>query len=86
MRLLTATALTLAALACEGASPSLSDAQGTPPAAQQQLLPAPNPSPDAINTSRRTAITDADERRQARRRAQAMLYVVGTSPAFLVDR
>ncbi len=32
------------------------------------------------------AITDADERRQARRRAQAMLYVVGTSPAFLVDR
>lgn len=59
MRLLTATTLTLAALACEGASPSLSDAQGTPPAVQQQLLPAPDPRPDAINTSRRTAITEA---------------------------
>lgn len=33
-----------------------------------------------------TAITNADPVLQARRRAQMMLYIVGTSPAFLVDR
>lgn len=32
------------------------------------------------------AITNADPALQARRRAQMLLYIVGTSPAFLVDR
>lgn len=32
------------------------------------------------------AITNADATLQARRRAQMMLYIVGTSPLFLVDR
>jgi serine protease Do len=59
MRLLPAAALILAAVACEGASPSLSDAQGAPPPVRQSLLPAPDPSPDALTTSRRTAITEA---------------------------
>ncbi|MBA3854158.1 MAG: peptidase [Gemmatimonas sp.] len=59
MRLLTVTGLALVAFACDGASPSISDAQGSPAATQQQLLPAPDPRPDAINTSRRTAITEA---------------------------
>ena len=33
-----------------------------------------------------TAITNADPALQARRRAQMLLYIVGTSPIFLVDR
>lgn len=33
-----------------------------------------------------TAITNADAALQARRRAQMLLYIVGTSPLFLVDR
>lgn len=57
MRLLTIAGLALIAVACEGASPSTSGAQATP--ASTQLLPAPDPSPNAINTSRRTAITEA---------------------------
>ena len=57
MRLLSVTGLVLVAVACEGASPAVSDAQGNPPAAQ--LLPAPDPAPDAVNASRRTAITEA---------------------------
>lgn len=32
------------------------------------------------------AITNADPKLQARRRAQMMIYIVGTSPYFLVDR
>jgi serine protease Do len=56
MRLLPIAGLALAAVACEGASPGTSDAQSAPPAAQ---LPAPDPSPNAINSSRRTAITEA---------------------------
>ena len=32
------------------------------------------------------AITNADGNLQARRRAQMLLYIVGTSPLFLVDR
>ncbi len=57
VRLVSIVGLTLLAVACEGAAPSTSDAQGTPPASQQ--LPATDPSPSAINTSRRTAITEA---------------------------
>ncbi len=56
MRLLTVAGLALVALACEGASPGASVAQGLPAASQ---LPAPDPSPDAINRNRRTAITEA---------------------------
>ncbi len=56
MRLITIAGLALVAVACEGVSPGTSDAQGAPPAS---LLPAPDPSPSAINTSRRTAITEA---------------------------
>ncbi len=59
MRLLSAAGLLLAAVACEGAAPSSSGAQTASSAPQQQLLPAPDPSPEAINTSRRTAITEA---------------------------
>jgi hypothetical protein len=33
-----------------------------------------------------TAITNADPKLQARKRAQMMLYVAATSPMFLVDR
>lgn len=33
-----------------------------------------------------TAITNADPKLQARKRAQMMLYIAGTSPMFLVDR
>lgn len=55
MRLITVAGLALV-VACEGASPNTSDAQGAPSAAQ---LPAPDPSATAINTSRRTAITEA---------------------------
>jgi S1-C subfamily serine protease len=54
--------LFLALAACEGANPSLSDAQTTkrPPAgAPSTQLPAPDPSPQAIAGSRRTAITEA---------------------------
>ncbi|MBX3132933.1 MAG: trypsin-like peptidase domain-containing protein [Gemmatimonadaceae bacterium] len=57
MRLLTLAGLAAAALACQGASPETSVAQGLPPSSS--ALPAPNPSPEAINTSRRTAITEA---------------------------
>lgn len=57
MRLLTVTGLVLVAMACEGASPSISDAQSS--VQGTQLLPAPDPAPDAINSSRRTAITEA---------------------------
>ena len=53
-------ALFLALAACEGASPSLSDAQvPRRPAASGAQLPVPDPSPEAIATSRRTAITEA---------------------------
>lgn len=54
--------LFLALAACEGANPSLSDAQTTkrPPAsAPSTQLPALDPSPQAIAGSRRTAITEA---------------------------
>lgn len=44
------------AAACEGASPNTSVAQGLPPAVQSTL---PAPAPEAINASRRTAITEA---------------------------
>lgn len=55
-------ALLVAVLAaCEGASPDPSIAQGLPPA-QPQQLPTRDPSPGAINASRRTAITEAVER------------------------
>ncbi len=33
-----------------------------------------------------TAVTNADPKLQARKRAQMMLYIAGTSPMFLVDR
>ena len=33
-----------------------------------------------------TAVTDSDPATQARRRAQTVLYVVGTSPQFQIDR
>ncbi|MBX3172849.1 MAG: trypsin-like peptidase domain-containing protein [Gemmatimonadaceae bacterium] len=49
-------ALVLAAAACEGASPNTSVAQALPAAPAERL---PAPSPDAINASRRTAITEA---------------------------
>lgn len=58
MRLASVALLLGALAACEGASPSPSIAQ-TPPAAR---LPAPDPSPEGIATSRRTAITEAVER------------------------
>ncbi len=53
--------LFLALAACEGANPSLSDAQASrpPAAAPSAQLPAPDPSPQAIANSRRTAITEA---------------------------
>ncbi len=51
-------ALFAALAACEGANPSLSDAQASRPSAEQRL-PAPDPSPQAIANSRRTAITEA---------------------------
>lgn len=57
MRLLSVTGLVLVAVACEGASPAVSDAQDTRPAVQ--LLPAPDPAPEAVTASRRTAITEA---------------------------
>lgn len=57
VRLFSVVGLTLALFACEGASPNTSIAQGTP--ASSQRLPAPDPSPSAINNSRRTAITEA---------------------------
>lgn len=50
--------LAVALAACEGASPNTSVAQGLPTARPQQL-PAADPSPSAINESRRTAITEA---------------------------
>ncbi|MBX7119202.1 MAG: trypsin-like peptidase domain-containing protein [Gemmatimonadaceae bacterium] len=54
-------ALFLALAACEGANPSLTDAQqpARPAAQAAAQLPAPDPSPEAIAGSRRTAITEA---------------------------
>lgn len=56
MRFLTIAGLALVAVACEGASAGTFSAQSAPPASQ---LPAPDPAPSAIATSRRTAITEA---------------------------
>ncbi len=43
------------------------------------------PQKDALKAAA-AAITNTDPALQARRRAQMLLYIVGTSPAFLVDR
>ncbi|MFD1786905.1 DUF1800 family protein [Sphingomonas floccifaciens] len=53
------------------------------------LLMMANTMTDAQKTSLKaaaTAITNTDATLQARRRAQMLLYIVGTSPLFLVDR
>ena len=53
------------------------------------LLMLANTMTDAQKASLRAAaaaITNADATLQARRRAQMLLYIVGTSPLFLVDR
>jgi serine protease Do len=55
---LSAMLLAVALAACEGASPNTSDAQARP-TPQPQRLPTVDPSPSAINESRRTAITEA---------------------------
>lgn len=57
--------------------------------ARINLLMMANTMTDAQKTALKaaaTAITNADATLQARRRAQMMLYIVGTSPLFLVDR
>jgi hypothetical protein len=57
--------------------------------ARINLLMMANTMTDAQKTALKaaaTAITNANAALQARRRAQMMLYIVGTSPQFLVDR
>lgn len=49
----------LALVACESANPETSEAQGTRLPRANPTVPAVDPSPDAINRSRRTAITEA---------------------------
>jgi hypothetical protein len=57
--------------------------------ARIDLLMLANTMTDAQKASLKAAaaaITNADANLQARRRAQMLLYIVGTSPLFLVDR
>jgi serine protease Do len=49
----------LVLVACEGANPETSEAQSTRLPRANPTIPAVDPSPDAINRSRRTAITEA---------------------------